>query len=200
MVELLVVASIISILALLALPNFQDATIRAQVSRARNELRTFVNVVEIYHVDHTKYPRSFNTHMMTTPVAYVTNPPMDPFFKGQVGYGAREYVRRDLGYYRLFPHRNIGYSVSDVLYDMAGHYVVFSRGPDMQHFNGTGMQLRDGMYYCSSSAMFRDYDPTNGTVSYGNLIRTFRDPSQIGVHPLLYKDIYEAPQWDSDTK
>src|SRR5688572_26440323 len=86
LIELLVVVAIISILAAIAIPNFLEAQIRSKVSRARSDLRTLATGLESYAVDQNRYPANFDYNgwrpappILTTPVAYITSLPFDPF-------------------------------------------------------------------------------------------------------------------------
>lgn len=56
LIELLVVVSIISILAMIALPNFSDAKTRAKVSAVKNNQRVVSIKFEMFNVDTNRYP------------------------------------------------------------------------------------------------------------------------------------------------
>lgn len=101
LIELLIVVAIIAILAAIAVPNFLEAQTRAKVSRAKADHRSIATGIEMYHIDHNKYPwcagnnwcfantaggpsNSTNTptlERITTPIAYMTGKGgfMDPF-------------------------------------------------------------------------------------------------------------------------
>jgi prepilin-type N-terminal cleavage/methylation domain-containing protein len=90
LIELLVVIAIILILIALALPNFLEAQIRARVVRAEADMRTVATAVESYYGDRGAFPyvsvASLDyTHLsdgfrwLTSPVAYLTSLPLDPF-------------------------------------------------------------------------------------------------------------------------
>ena len=100
-IELLIDVAIISILAAIAVPNFLEAQTRAKVSRVKADMRTMLNGLEAYAVDHNKYPKrhygaadpeqntdhfvpDLDTKMedlsrLTTPIAYLTSIPVDIF-------------------------------------------------------------------------------------------------------------------------
>ena len=91
LIELLIVVAIIAILAAIAVPNFLEAQIRAKVSRAKGDMRSIATALEAYRVDNTHYPPDrwehmdldtgvggdnyLHLHVVTTPVAYMTNIP-----------------------------------------------------------------------------------------------------------------------------
>lgn len=92
LIELLIVVAIIGILAAIAVPNFLNAQIRAKVSRVYSDERALGNAIEMYALDHTTYPggdhwngtkwwqkHTYRYHCLTTPVAYMSSIPIDPF-------------------------------------------------------------------------------------------------------------------------
>jgi type II secretion system protein G len=91
LIELLIVVAIIAILAAIAVPNFLEAQTRAKVAREKNDLRSITVALEAYMVDWNEYmpwrdtsgnalhPCSARYVRMTTPVAYMTSVPKDPY-------------------------------------------------------------------------------------------------------------------------
>jgi len=93
LIELLIVVAIIGILAAIAVPNFLNAQTRAKVSRVYSDLRALGNAIEMYAIDRNTYPggagfwsgtkwwekHTYRYHVLTTPVAYITSIPIDPF-------------------------------------------------------------------------------------------------------------------------
>jgi len=156
LVELLIVAAILAILAAIAVPNFLESHTRAKVSRARSEMRSLSTAIESYHVDNGKYPRQgppdtcaialCGLPELTTPIAYLEKYPND-LFRAQKG------CQEALSY---------GTCSSGSVY-----YYVWSFGPDRANQMATLI-----------------YDPTNGTVSEGDVKRsTARDVSTIAPQP-----------------
>ena len=152
LIELLIVVAIIAILAAIALPNFLEAQTRAKVARVESDLRAMAVALEAYRVDEGDYPLSANppawqppteTWRLTTPVAYMTSVPRDPFVY-------RPAAMLLGGPFGLFgPHLHY---VDQRVLDQ--YWLIFSYGPDGDlEFN----ELH--------------YDPTNGTISDGDLYR-----------------------------
>jgi len=192
LIELLIVVAIIAILAMIAVPNFLEAQVRAKVSRVRTDMRTVATALEAYFVDHNGYPLhidfpappiplSFRPWFaaLTSPVAYITSMPTDPFTGG---------VRRGPNPSAIWFHydplwntwgRGVGgVSPYDWMPDNWGPYVGFvadmrargfwyvlwSPGPD-----GTSELTR--MVGGQKFGLGAFYDPTNGTVSMGDILR-----------------------------
>lgn len=94
LIELLIVVAIIGVLAAIALPNFLNAQIRAQIAKAKGDLKALASACEMYHLDWGHYPEPirpvrWNTSdhtatltELTTPTSYISNVDMeDPFVK-----------------------------------------------------------------------------------------------------------------------
>jgi len=198
LIELLIVVAIIAILAAIAVPNFLEAQTRSKVSRARADMRTVATALESYFVDTNRYPMphgntpfripgsqrfdgygqprgvSFSTLPpdITTPIAYLTSPPLDVFKIGKransgVNVGRPyttgnpwdgTFVYHPVGVWSTIT--GSGFNAGDV--NDYGQWRMFSIGPDGL-FNPIGTSdLTRGWLY----------DPTNGTISSGMLIRT----------------------------
>ncbi|HQH72242.1 MAG TPA: prepilin-type N-terminal cleavage/methylation domain-containing protein, partial [bacterium] len=93
LIELLIVVAIIGILAAIAVPNFLNAQIRAKIARVQADIRTLGLAIEMYATDKGDVPPDMNTggfssymvnqlKMLTTPVAYMSSFPPDPFNPG----------------------------------------------------------------------------------------------------------------------
>ncbi len=157
LVELLIVVAIISILAAIALPNFLAAQIKAKVARAKADMRTISIALESYMSDYNMYPeRSFISYYhkldcLTSPISYLTEIPHDVFNKKA-------------------PYRYGGAPITG-----PSRFILASYGPDLDrdvHF----LSLYPGInspYINDEEGTFPliIYDPTNGIVSNGDIIR-----------------------------
>ena len=177
LIELLIVVGIISILSAIAVPNFLEAQTRAKVSRMQADMRTIAVALESYAVDWNKYPpRTPATPLsnvlllgdmnlmvedmaaITTPVSYLTKVPVDIF----------ETVVAP-------PNNLINYWDRNILESWESDFpvppwVLLSVGSDSDV--GQGPVDRGNYGYTSNIRhMYFDYDPTNGTISDGNIYR-----------------------------
>lgn len=187
LIELLIVVAIIAILAAIAVPNFLEAQIRAKTSRAKSDLRTLATGVEAYSVDFNHYPPGtrddlvHNLFRVTTPVAYLTGVQLrDPFrpdsadthnFSESYLY----YNFRSAGMYN--PARpELGVHIPEAVAaygSPAGAprmYLLSSHGPN-RHLERMAVAHCDVVAGNWPQALGRFYDPTNGTVSTGDLGR-----------------------------
>lgn len=180
LIELLIVVAIIAILALIAVPNFLEAQMRAKISRVRADHRSLATALESYRVDHNSVPPwdSWKGHnlarewpgrfwkMLTTPISYITSPMRDPFVNWTVT--ARPGTKdSNLDWYFQVGVGSRGTTDSDG--QPSELWCASSFGADWTD-DTQGM----GSYPYSPSAC--PYDPTNGTVSRGDLYRHSERP------------------------
>ncbi len=183
LIELLVVVAIIAILAAIAIPNFLEAQIRSKISRAKSDMRALATAVEAYAVDHNRYAPpiaytgtppaytiedpsqdeylAFLPMRMTTPVAYITSLPSDPFWLKNPD---EHPVRATFHYSEQHNNAQMDDPREDFIADRvellgvsgAGNCLWFmaSHGPDLTDPGDAGAPL---------------YDATNGTVSRGDI-------------------------------
>lgn len=197
LIELLIVIAIISILALIAIPNFLEAQIRAKVSRAKADLRTVATGLEAYATDCNDYPPNDGDYnvlpiQLTTPIAYLSSVNfMDPFSNREINpdYGelARYYTYTKI--VSLQEHDNLVSSggpeppieaIDDPMYNKGafekyGKWRLVSNCSDRTYSdryleNKIPLGPFNPNYTLGGSDI--PYDPTNGTVSWGNILRT----------------------------
>ncbi len=97
LIELLIVVAIIGILAAIAVPNFLNAQIRANVARVIGDHRAIGTALESYAVDRNVFPWPIGNgqghsgysvyieylHELTTPVVYIASVSFTDIFKPQ---------------------------------------------------------------------------------------------------------------------
>jgi len=194
LIELLIVVAIIAILAAIAVPNFLEAQTRSKVSRTATDMRSIVVALEAYRVDYNDYPfptwgnstdgqtdstfeidniaqgiRSMtNSRGLTTPVAYITSLPRDVFSPDRqhwFGYCREKeslWILTSLGPNLIQPRDPISSPI-----DYPGW--LGWQGGDIQEASA----LIDTAY--GRTMIMRTYDPTNGTVSWGDIWRSNMD-------------------------
>jgi prepilin-type N-terminal cleavage/methylation domain-containing protein len=177
LIELLIVIGIISILSLIALPNFLLAQTRAKVAACKSDQRTLANSIEVYYVDFNHYPPASGVgpyasspftnpvHQrfipITSPVAYMTSIPQDRFppkegwaVPDPAPFDTYDYVDAD-----AVPTRGSGLT-------SGGAYRISSAGPDLyQAYGGRPVENPD------ANEVGVDYDATNGVISVGDIVR-----------------------------
>ena len=188
--ELLVVVAIIGILAVIALPNFLQAQVRAKVGRAKADLHGLGQGLEHYRVDENAYPpaRTFCAGMMpqlgdynmcplelTTPVDYCRRRPLDIFNLPH----QYKYIAPGFGWANEDPSI-LAIWVPEAFPEDAGY------GADVPYFSFRDSPVQWALWSVgpSGAKSFWDsdlkhipvpartwYDPTNGTVSEGVIVR-----------------------------
>lgn len=165
LIELLIVVAIIAILAAIATVNFLEAQTRSKVARVRTDVRTLQTALEAYRTDNSAYPHAAIGDLqldlplvpLTTPVAYITTVPRDPFgpapfdFAPQLvlhGYNYKDRASTSIN----MPAETYGdvWRVPELAHK---HYMIHSCGPNL---------VWDVTPYV-------EYDPTNGTTSMGDI-------------------------------
>ena len=187
LIELLIVIAIIAILALIAVPNFLEAQVRAKVSRVHADMRTMATAIEAYSVDWGRPPvdtyeyknnlgfTSMNDQtvqrVLTTPVAYVGRGCADPFIeKGYINQSGGTHTTNKP--YRLKTFIYLG--TSGRRQGASGNGFLWSLrtlGPAR-----TSVHPETGLYVDVTRMLSENinwlYDATNGTLSWGLIVRT----------------------------
>lgn len=185
LIELLIVVAIIAILALIAVPNFLEAQIRAKTSRVKADMRSLATALESYYVDNNSYPPwdswagangnanrrlsipGYFWRVLTSPVSYITT----AFYDGFVKLGTHSEDRPGIGDSNLLdPYIQVGVGYlgtsgggnEDAI--PKSHWCAVSYGPDQADDSGPLGRYPYTTYACP-------YDPTNGTVSWGDIYR-----------------------------
>lgn len=193
LIELLIVVAIIAILAAIAVPNFLEAQTRAKVSRTRSDMRTIATALESYFVDNNKYPtdRPPRTPVggsgtetigneLTSPIAYLSSLGIvdDVFKVGRTDLQTTDWRRR-------YNFRNtlslaVGPPANNTFASHVarreGSWRLVSAGPDRFTFNNAlGTNAADYQDFNFTV----NYDPTNGTISLGDIFRTAKFSDRI---------------------
>lgn len=199
LIELLIVVAIIAILAAIAVPNFLEAQVRAKVSRAKSDMRSIATAVESYAVDHTKPPLGHTIlmnalcvskvltwndspvlhsyRMMTSPVAYMTSMPTDPFLnQGRIRTTTAAKNEPNVKYYWYDSTTCSALGAwggSGTARDEGIAWMMYSHGPARQANNaGHWNMLIGNISWATAQQTSFVYDPSNGTISSGWIFRT----------------------------
>ena len=190
LIELLIVVAIIAVLAAIAVPNFLEAQNRSKVSRAAADLATVTTALESYAVDWNRYPpaRSFCAGGMeseddyymcppeiTSPVSYISQRPEDVFNPGHQykylspGFGFSNDLTTILAIWvpENFPDASDPGEVVPYfdLDDSPVKWALWSVGPT----GDVGFWEAGTLHHPVPREVW--YDPTNGTVSEGVVVR-----------------------------
>lgn len=195
LIELLIVVAIIAILAAIAVPNFLEAQVRSKVTRARADMRSLSTGLESYFVDWNRYspcgsrwvspdPTSpyrwwYVNWPMTSPVQYVSNASQmrDPFRDQNMGTTPISWGYRYVNAWEHWGTINSAYY--PILSDRyMGQWLLYSAGPDKRSSTWGGASDPEMWGYRSDlgyPAYPVPYDPTNGTISNGDIHRNQKD-------------------------
>lgn len=197
LIELLIVVAIIAILAAIAVPNFLEAQTRAKVSRTKSDMRTLATGIESYSVDYNRPPFDWADDVgfpyyinsgLTTPITYVSNGARLADLFAQNKQSNADNAIRERYRYRAFDQEYLSGGTAgspfqslpgpdapgmQVAQDVHGSWFLASKGPD-----GETLPLPAGFADGNNETdwLWLQYDPTNGTISTGMLMRSQAQP------------------------
>jgi prepilin-type N-terminal cleavage/methylation domain-containing protein len=179
LIELLIVVAIIAILAAIAVPNFLESQTRAKVSRVMADMRTLATAIESYNTDTNHYPwyeapgypPRYNPIIyrlipLTTPTAYITSVDFRDPFLTQASHAYNDgYPRYHLNY-----RNHEFWQSSSQPWVKVPVWVLNSIGPDKVANKGLLTEMAARGLLPTGTVIL--YDPTNGTISTGDIPRT----------------------------
>ena len=188
--------AIIGILAAIAVPNFLNARMRANVAKAQSDLRNLSVALDSYQIDTNDFPWPKNggviisiVHELTTPVSYIASVDLeDPFAPKKMVE-----IWRGEGHNVFDTYVYVNYRGAWGVSECAGRYQVAisecpkgygmkSLGPDRENSGGVhwpletklkGGEVTSGNAFVKPGMHTNDriYDPSNGLMSFGDIIR-----------------------------
>lgn len=176
LIELLIVIAIILILIAIALPNFLEAQMRAKVTKVQGEQRTLGIAIESYYTDYNVYPldgddflpfdvTNFDSFsrmkVLTTPIAYITELPIDPFHPFDADLGASQVL------FLTGPPFTYAYNTFGSFMAMTPGTSDNGGRPDDWGVTSLGP---NGLFDADIAGPIH-YSATNGTKSLGDIIR-----------------------------
>ena len=197
LIELLIVVAIIAILAAIAVPNFLEAQTRSKVSRVYADMRSLATAIEEYATDWNRPPigglegwKLYNEPAgnseddyakLTTPIAYITTIPIDPFVvKGREGTWTKKVFD-----YQVFVSGDKVNNTFGICFSRGYTWNLQTVGPSRNDVNpyGGNAKIVNPHKVLSGEFPCHVYDSTNGTVSLGYIMRT-------------NKGIYTGAEWE----
>jgi prepilin-type N-terminal cleavage/methylation domain-containing protein len=184
LMEVAILLLIVSVLVAIAIPQFRAAEIKSKIALVRGQLNTVALALESYSTDNDTYPPCnysepavydkaddggssrtsyYTLRNLTTPVAYLSSIPEDPFADTPItptfdqGYSRFGHVNAAYGYRHAKGSNRPTFPFYEQ-YDQ--EWALTSVGPDRDYDSwGTN---KDNLIF---------YDPTNGILSNGDIIR-----------------------------
>lgn len=164
----------LSALAAIAVPNFLEASVRSKVSRARVDMRSLATAIETYYVDNNAYP----LHTTDSSLSINSHPTMGasstrPSFRILTQRGQQTLTTPIAYMISYFPDSFAPFEGLTYCYYTDGPgWILWSAGPDGDYDivpeRDYSSEIDQPSLHLLSTVT---YDPTNGTVSDGDIWR-----------------------------
>ncbi len=186
LIELLIVVAIIGILAAIAVPNFLNAQTRAKIGRVKSDMKAVANALEMYMLDNGSYCgdavdvfgvlKNMGWSNLTTPVAYISTPPADPFQEAPGGSVQENQPNLEVGTGSTNHPNEVGIWHGSPFSGNLNTYLIASIGPDKidTTLGDYGFQQSAYPWANSTSQQMRThlfYEASNGLYSFGEICR-----------------------------
>jgi prepilin-type N-terminal cleavage/methylation domain-containing protein len=199
LIELLIVVAIIAILAAIAVPNFLEAQVRSKVSRVKADQRSLATGIEAYFVDNNQYPAAAREGSGSLTAGANTGVAINPTGAGNINRYVTADTRQagQLGQFFSFAARGttqlatlttpVSYITSyfpdpfmDTKAATFGYFanpngwILWSPGPDKVYdltIDNVAKAYDHNQPVPSSMLINLTFDPSNGTVSGGDIYR-----------------------------
>ena len=173
LIELLVVLAVITILAAIAVINFLEAQTRSKLTRAQADMRTLLVGLASYSSDNNGLPSNNAATpvlgqepflRLTTPIAYLTGLPTDAFWISE-HRDSNDPELSTYAYMDMVQLADLGLVDRDEVWEE--RYFIVSRAPNSLF---EANNIMDGELLSDATI----FDPSNGTISPGDLFLSFR--------------------------
>ncbi|MEW6234496.1 MAG: prepilin-type N-terminal cleavage/methylation domain-containing protein [Candidatus Omnitrophota bacterium] len=186
LIELLIVVAIIGVLAAIAVPNFINAQTRAKIARVQADAESIGTALEMYKLDTNEYPPDARsgvyTHFalywakqpssgkhLTTPIAYMSSIPIDPFnskmeWKGWTPISDAQNYQKS----QFFLNRKYNEGVNS--WEPGLPFADLFKGAAWQIYS-IGPSINYGWRAELTACWLMPYDASNGLVSQGGIWR-----------------------------
>lgn len=168
---------VFGLLAAIAVPNFVEAQARAKVARTRSDQRMMATALEAYYIDFNAYPphtrNRDETLLVDTPSASLDPGVPFPRHRSDLRVGG---LTTPIAYLTSFPDdpfRTADPQVGFAYYTSGAAWILWSPGPDEKYDivePEAFFDPEDGRVIPGSWAAF-EFDPTNGAFSAGDVVR-----------------------------
>lgn len=196
LVELLIVVAIIAIISAIALANYREAHTRSQIARARSDMRAIIGGIAAYCTDNSGLPADgddvsplnpdlFDTRIgltpITTPIAYLHSMHLAPTpFEAELNPPEKRHrIAYEWSTTRFLTPGSPQTGGGGAGYQPTGSmkFWIAWGGPDGRFDYPSLRRVSDGdapgngfTIPAIAEARARDYDPTNGTESHGDIV------------------------------
>ncbi|MDK2971885.1 MAG: hypothetical protein PWP23_1640 [Candidatus Sumerlaeota bacterium] len=161
-------------LAAIGIPSFLEAKARSKVSRVRSDMRSLATAIEAYYVDNNAFP----THTTNSSLSINSHPTQGasstrPSFRIMTQRGQQTLTTPIAYVYTYYPDSFAPFEgLTFCYYTDGGGWILWSPGPDEDYDivperDYTSEIAQPSPYLLSTVT----YDPTNGTVSDGDVWR-----------------------------
>ncbi|MFH1743224.1 MAG: type II secretion system protein GspG [bacterium] len=166
-IELLLVAGILSIIVAIAVPNYLDAKVRAQVTQVRLDLNRVEGALQFYHLDTNRYPPAIPGLSLLEEEPWLSSHPAydcfkehapNPFPSLYLDYGFIDASEARQANNGRWMGKTVSSPAQTIPQDGREVWLLSSVGPERSiTLFGNGVPV--------------SYDPTNGVLSPGKIYR-----------------------------
>ena len=172
LIELMVLIAILAILITTTTASFLEIETRVKLTRVRVEHQRLEGAIYLQRIDTGTVPPTIpmdsglELRSLTTPIAYLTTLPLDPFTSRDTLGRMTLYQGYDYLRYQRWTHP-LSLIIFEPWYQSSSSYnwAFVSSGPDQRR---NFLERSPGIFLFQLSQV--EYDPTNGAISSGDIV------------------------------